>query len=93
MTTKLFVIYYLHITTHITTKLKNMKDTITDIKGLISNAKADYLAQDFIEGAQEIIALLRKEIEGAQERINQEVDELVDSFGGKDLTMRELKGE
>jgi uncharacterized membrane-anchored protein YhcB (DUF1043 family) len=78
---------------NINLKPKNMKDYIRDITGLINNARGDYSALDFIEGANEIIAMIQKEIEEAQEEINQDVEELVDSFGGKDLTMRSLKGE
>jgi len=70
-----------------------MKDYITDIETLISNARGDSSAADFIQGAQKIIGIIQKEIGEAQEEINQNVEELVDSFGGKDLTMRDLKGE
>lgn len=71
----------------------NIKDYVSDIEGLISNARSDCSAQDFIEMAQKIVELLQEEIEEAQDEINDDVEKLVDSFGGKDCSMRELKGE
>ena len=70
-----------------------MSDYLKDIEGLTHNLKSDLEPEDFIEEAQKVIYFLNKKIEEAQEEINQKVEEIVDSFGGKNLTMRELKGE
>ena len=70
-----------------------MSDYLKDIEGLTHNLKGDLKPEDFIEEARKVIYFLNKKIEEAQEKIEQKVEELVDSFGGKDLTMRKLKGE
>jgi hypothetical protein len=70
-----------------------MSDYLKDIEVLTHNLKGDLEPEDFIEEAHKAIQIIFKSIEEAQEKIEQKVEELVDSFGGKDLTMRELKGE
>lgn len=70
-----------------------MSDYLKDIEGLTHNLKGDLEPEDFIEKAQKAIRIILKSIEEAQEEVDQKVEELVDSFGGKNLTMRELKGE
>ena len=83
----------------ILTKLKNMKlvpdkkDYLQDVQSMTDNSKSDLSPEDFIEFANEAIEILQKKLEEVQEDISQKVEELVDSFGGADCTLRQLKGE
>jgi len=67
------------------------KDYLQDIQSMVDNSKGDLSAEDFIELANEAIEILQKKIELVEE--SQKVEELVDSFGGADCTLRQLKGE
>jgi len=67
------------------------KDYLQDIQSMVDNSKGDLSAEDFIELASEAIEILQKKIELVEE--SQKVEELVDSFGGADCTLRQLKGE
>ncbi len=59
----------------------------------ILQEKDDLSPEDFIEFANEAIEILQRKLEEVQEDISQKVEELVDSFGGADCTLRQLKGE
>lgn len=50
-------------------------------------------ASDFIELCSDIEELISERKGDMQDLINQSVESLVDSFGGKDCTMRDLKGD
>ena len=67
------------------------KDYLQDIQSMVDNSKGDLSAEDFIELANEAIEILQKKIELVEE--SKKVEELVDSFGGADCTLRQLKGE
>lgn len=71
----------------------NKKDYLQDVQSMTDNSKGDLSPEDFIEFVNEAIEILQRKIELAQEDINQKVEELVDSFGGTDCTLRQLKGE
>ena len=49
--------------------------------------------EDGIDAAESAIEKIRWHIEETQEKINKRVETLVDSFGGLNCTMRDLKGE
>ena len=70
-----------------------MSDYLTDIEALTFNLKGDLKLENFIEESQKAIQIISSKIFEAQEEINKKVECLVDSFGGKDCTMRQLKGE
>jgi len=70
-----------------------MENYILEIKSLINSTKENSSSEDFIDTANNIIEFLQNEIENSQEEINQQVEFLVDSFGGKNCTIRQLKGE
>lgn len=67
--------------------------TYQDLSNMLSENKSDMDAVDFIELCTELYELINKLREQAQEEINQSVEQLVDSFGGKNCTMRDLKGD
>lgn len=67
--------------------------TYQDLSNMLSENKADMDAVDFIELCTELYELINKLREQAQEEINQSVEQLVDSFGGENCTMRDLKGD
>ena len=69
------------------------KDYLQDVQSMTDNSKGDLSPEDFIEFANEAIEILQKKLEEVQEDISQKVEELVDSFGGADCTLRQLKGE
>lgn len=71
----------------------NLNDFITEIDALAHNAKGDHAAEDFIEAANKAIQIIEGYKQQAQDNIINNIESLVDSFGGKDCTMRELKGE
>tara|TARA_R110000868_G_scaffold32402_5_gene117891 strand:- start:151 stop:381 length:231 start_codon:yes stop_codon:yes gene_type:complete len=71
----------------------NKKDYLQDVQSMTDNSKGDLSPEDFIEFANEAIEILQKKLEEVQEGISQKVEELVDSFGGADCTLRQLKGE
>lgn len=66
---------------------------LTDIKNLIDQEFDDLELEDFLDFFSEIRDYGQKLANLAQTRINQRVEELVDSFGGADCTMRQNKGE
>ena len=49
--------------------------------------------EDGIDAGEMAIEKIRWHIEERQEKINKRVETLVDSFGGPNCTMRDLKGE
>jgi len=49
--------------------------------------------EDGIDAAESAIEKIRWHIEEMQEKINKRVETLVDSFGGLNCTMKDLKGE
>lgn len=67
--------------------------TYQDLSNMLSEDKSDMDTVDFIELCTELHELITKLRDQAQEEINQSVEELVDSFGGENCTMRDLKGE
>jgi len=73
-----------------------IKDYIQDIQFSIDNARGDFSAVDFIEMGNEVISIIQKEIEEAQEEIDKDVNKRIetieDDFGGG-ISLRELKGE
>lgn len=69
------------------------KDYLQDVQSMTDNSKGDLSPEDFIEFANEAIEILQKKLEEVQEDISQKFEELVDSFGGADCTLRQLKGE
>ena len=69
------------------------KDYLQDVQSMTDNSKGDLSPENFIEFANEAIEILQKKLEEVQEDISQKVEELVDSFGGADCTLRQLKGE
>jgi len=66
---------------------------LTDIKNLIDQEFDDLEPEDFLDFFNEIKEAGQKLADLAQNKINQRVEYLVDSFGGDDCTMRSLKGE
>jgi len=50
-------------------------------------------AVNYIDATIDAKEIMSSYIDDAQESINKRVEYLIDSFGGEDCTMRELKGE
>lgn len=73
-----------------------MKDhpTYEDLESMLNDNFTDTSpADEFIELCCELETLIAEKKEAMQDLINTEVEYLIDSFGGKDCTMRDLKGE
>lgn len=73
-----------------------MKDhpTYEDLKSMLNENFTDTSpADEFIELCCALEDLIAEKKEAMQDLINTEVEYLIDSFGGKDCTMRDLKGE
>ncbi len=65
---------------------------LTDIKNLIDQEFDDLEPEDFLDFFNEIKEAGQKLADLAQNKLNQRVEELVDSFGG-DISARELAGD
>lgn len=70
-----------------------IKDFLRDIDALAHNTYGDSSVEDFVEAADKAIAIINIYKAKAQDQIVDNVERLIDSFGGKDCTMRQLKGE
>lgn len=70
-----------------------IKDFLSEIEIMAYNTKGDNSPEDVVDALNEAIEILNKYKEEAQNNIYDQVEELIDSFGGKDCTMRQLKGE
>ena len=70
-----------------------IKDFLSEIEIMAYNTKGDNSPEDVVDAFNEAIKILNKYKEKAQNNIYDQVEELVDSFGGRDCTMRQLKGE
>lgn len=70
-----------------------MTDYLHDIEALTSNLRGDLKPEDFIEEANKAIQIIQKHILESTNQIVERVEKLADSFGGKECTLRELKGE
>lgn len=69
------------------------KAFLTDLENSVFNICGDYEETDAVEVLQHAVESLQKKIEELQHSVSLKVEELVDSFGGVDCTMRQLKGE
>jgi hypothetical protein len=66
---------------------------LQQIETLTEQALSKLSFEDGIDAAELAIEKIRWHIEETQEKINKRVETLVDSFGGSNCTMRDLKGE
>jgi len=69
--------------------------TYIDLKNMLEEEfdSSKNSASDFIELCSSLEELISEKKEAMQDLINSEVESLVDSFGGEDCTMRDLKGD
>jgi len=72
---------------------KDKEYFLTDLESMIFNICGDYSEENASEVFRDAANILLKKAGELQNSICDNVERLVDSFGGSDCTLRQLKGE